>query len=221
MSLPFCRKVIGIGWNYAKHAQELGNTVPKQPIFFLKPASSIITAPRKIEIPSGCIVHHEIELGVVIGKDGRNILESKANDYVHSYVLALDMTARNVQMEAKSKGQPWYPRLIRTVAKGYDTFTPIGAIIPKDRVKNVHNLQLKLSVDGEVKQEGNTNSMVFDIPKLISYVSSIMTLEKGDLILTGTPDGVGPVEQGQLLTGNIFEDGRKISEIKFEVENRQ
>ena len=118
-----CRKIIGIGRNFAEHAKELGNPVPITPMLFLKPPSSFVSSPGKIEIPKHCEVHHELELGVIIGKKGRNIKKLDADTYINGYFLALDMTARNIQQEAKMKGHPW------TVAKGYDTFTPAGEFI--------------------------------------------------------------------------------------------
>ncbi len=134
------RKIVAIGWNYAKHAKELGNTVPQKPMFFLKPPSSIIEQGQSIEIPPGAVVHHELELGVVIGKHGRDIPAKHASEFVAGYVLALDMTARNIQAEAKKKGQPW------TVAKGYDTFTPVGRFLEPGRVSDPYNLHLTLKV---------------------------------------------------------------------------
>ncbi|KAI8897059.1 hypothetical protein BC833DRAFT_615221 [Globomyces pollinis-pini] len=184
------KKIIGIGWNYSNHAKEMMIKVPKEPIFFLKPSSSL-TKYGPIEIPDGAIVHHEIELAVIIGKTGRFITQENAFDHIKHYALALDMTARNIQLEAKAAGMPW------TVSKGYDTFAPIGD--PIYNISNPHQLQLTLKVDGEIKQNGFTKDMVFKIPRLIEYVSSIMTLEAGDIILTGTPDGVGPVVPGQTL----------------------
>ncbi|KAI8906772.1 hypothetical protein EDD86DRAFT_192683 [Gorgonomyces haynaldii] len=211
-----CRKVIGIGWNYVLHAKELGSSVPKKPMFFLKPPSSIITEPEPIEIPQGTIVHHELELGVVIGKNGRDIAKQDAESYVKGYFLGLDMTARNVQEEAKKSGSPW------TVAKGYDTFTPVGDFIAKSEIKDPSKLRLTLKVDGQVKQDGETSDMIFNrIPHLIEYVSSIMRLEEGDIILTGTPEGVGPVKAGQILEGSLVQDGKTVSSFKFSVIDRK
>ncbi|KAH6582109.1 hypothetical protein BASA60_002123 [Batrachochytrium salamandrivorans] len=210
------RKIIAIGRNYALHAKELGNTVPESPMFFIKPTSSYIQPPGAIEIPHNTVVHHEIELGVVIGKEGRDITEAEAGSFIGGYVLALDMTARNLQDEAKKKGYPW------TVAKGYDTFTPVGSFIPVSDVKDNSNLNLTLKVNGKIKQSGSTGDMVFGIPKLISHVSTVMRLEAGDVILTGTPAGVGPVETGQILDGSL-EDGatkKQISSFRFPVISR-
>jgi len=191
------RKIVAIGRNYAEHAKELNNAVPKEPFFFLKPTTSYVVNGGKIEVPRGVVAHHEIELGVVIGKGGRDISESEANSHVAGYTLAIDMTARNMQDDVKKRGLPW------TTAKGFDTFTPVGDFIPKSAVQDPHNLRIWLKVNDEFKQNGTTADMIFRIPRLIQHVSSIMTLEEGDLLLTGTPSGVGPVKPGDNMTAGL------------------
>ncbi|KAJ3305748.1 hypothetical protein HDV03_001156 [Kappamyces sp. JEL0829] len=198
-----------------EHAKELGNAVPTKPMLFLKPPSSIIGESESIELPKGVVLHHELELGVVIGKEGRDIASRNAYDYVQGYTLALDMTARNIQDEAKAKGHPW------SVAKGYDTFTPVGTFIPKSEIADPHNLRLTLKVDNKTAQDGSTSDMLFDIPTLIEHVSKIMKLEKGDLILTGTPSGVGPVVAGQTLYGKLTDGDKPIAAIAFPVIDRK
>lgn len=204
MPLQHCKKIIGIGWNYAKHAAELGNKVPTEPVFFLKPPSSFLyqSSGRPIEMPSfSTNVHHEIELGVVIGPSKRklrNVSEADALKHVSHYCLALDMTCRDLQMAAKKAGAPW------SLSKGLDTFCPVGELIPASKVHDASSLRLKLFVDDLVRQDGSTADMVFKIPKLISYLSSVMTLEEGDLILTGTPEGVGRVLANQKLRGELW-----------------
>lgn len=149
------------------------------------------------QVPPKCSeLHYEVELGVVIGKEGKNIPESSALSYIGGYTLALDMTARNIQSEAKKKGHPW------SVAKGYDTFCPVSRFIEKDKI-NLDSTKLWLKVDGELKQDGSTSDMVFSVPHLISHISHIFSLEVGDVILTGTPEGVGPVKPGQVITAGI------------------
>ena len=149
------------------------------------------------KVPARCSeLHYEVELGIVIGKDGRNIPESSVSSYIGGYALALDMTARDIQGEAKRKGHPW------SVAKGYDTFCPVSALIDVDRL-SLDDTRLWLMVDGELKQQGSTKDMVFSIPYLVSYISRIFTLEVGDVILTGTPEGVGPVRPGQTIRAGI------------------
>ncbi|KAJ3042136.1 hypothetical protein HK097_002109 [Rhizophlyctis rosea] len=210
------RKIVAIGRNYAEHAKELGNEVPKAPFFFLKPTSSFVTEPNAIEVPKGAVVHHEVELGLIIGKDGRDIPATQADSYIAGYFLALDMTARNLQDEAKKKGLPW------SVAKGFDTFTPVGKFIEKSAIPNPDAFRLWLKIDGKSVQDGPTSDMMFKIPQLIEHVSSVMKLEKGDVILTGTPSGVGPVQPGQTLTGGIrpLNSSNDISTFSFPVINR-
>ncbi|KAF9935678.1 hypothetical protein BGZ67_003173 [Mortierella alpina] len=208
------RKIVAIGRNYSEHAKELGNAVPTAPFFFLKPTSSYITNGQSIEVPEGCEVHHELELAVVIGKDGRNIRAQDANSYISGYALALDMTARNLQQQAKEKGMPW------SAAKGYDTFTPIGEFIPKDQIVDHDNVDLLLQVDGVTKQQGNTRDMIFSIPTLIENVSAIMTLQEGDVILSGTPKGVGRVLPGETITCELAAGGKILSQLRFPVINR-
>lgn len=152
----------------------------------------------------------DFALQVVIGKGGKDIVESESMDHVAGYALAIDMTARDLQSKAKKAGLPW------THAKGLDTFTPISNFIPKSAVPSPHELNLWLKVDDELRQNGNTGDMVHNIPFLISYVSRIMTLEEGDLIITGTPEGVGPVPAGSVLTAGIT----GLIDVRFPVETR-
>ncbi|KAL8486198.1 hypothetical protein ACS0TY_022573 [Phlomoides rotata] len=191
-------KIIAVGRNYAAHAKELGNAVPKEPVLFLKPTSSYLENGGKIEVPEPLeALDHEVELAVVIGQRARDVPEAAAMDYVGGYGVALDMTAREIQATAKSAGLPW------SVAKGQDTFTPISSIIPKSMLPDPHNVELWLKVDGEIRQKGSTSDMIFKIPFLISHISSIFTLLEGDVILTGTPKGVGPVKVGQKIEAGI------------------
>jgi acylpyruvate hydrolase len=208
------KKIIGIGRNYAEHAKELGNAIPSKPMIFLKPSSSIIQMPQYIEVPRNATVHYELEVGVVIQGFARDVKEDRAMDHVKGYCLGLDMTARNIQDECKKAGHPW------TVAKGYDTFTPLSVFIKKELIKDPHNLNLQLLLDQKKVQDGNTRDMIFKIPKLIAYCSSIMSLEDGDIILTGTPEGVGPVLPGQILVGKLSSEGIQLAEMKFPVKNR-
>ncbi|WVQ75966.1 hypothetical protein IAR50_005602 [Cryptococcus sp. DSM 104548] len=212
------RKIVAIGRNYADHAKELGNAVPKEPFFFLKPTSSYLVAGTgPVEIPYNVKMHHEVELGVVIGKDGRDIPTSSALEHIAGYTLALDMTARNIQDKVKSKGLPW------STAKGFDTFTPVGPFIPKHFLPDLTQVGLHFSLNNTLKQSGVTSDMLFDIPHLISFVSSIMRLEEGDLLLTGTPKGVGEVKSGERWKARLTYPGvggEVISEIEGEAVDR-
>ncbi|KAF9576368.1 hypothetical protein EC968_008663 [Mortierella alpina] len=208
------RKIVAIGRNFSEHAKELGNAVPKTPFFFLKPTSSYISNGQSIEVPQGCEVHHEVELGVVIGKDGRDIPAKDAHKYIAGYTLALDMTARNLQEIVKKQGLPW------SAAKGYDTFTPIGEFIPKESIPDTNNVDLSLKIDGVTKQNGNTRDMIFKIPALVEHVSSIMKLQEGDVILTGTPSGVSRVNPGETVTCELATGGKILSQLRFPVVDR-
>ncbi|XP_071693594.1 oxaloacetate tautomerase FAHD1, mitochondrial [Rutidosis leptorrhynchoides] len=191
-------KIVAVGRNYAAHAKELGNAVPKEPVLFMKPTSSYLENGGTIEVPPALeSLDHEVELAVVISKKARDVPESTAMDYIGGYALALDMTAREIQASAKSAGLPW------TVAKGQDTFTPISSLLSLSMVPDPHSLELWLKVDGEIRQKGSTEDMIFKIPFLISHISSMMTLLEGDVILTGTPKGVGPVKVGQKIEAGI------------------
>ncbi|MBO8175273.1 MAG: fumarylacetoacetate hydrolase family protein [Thermococcus sp.] len=187
-------KIICLGRNYAEHAKELGHEVPKEPVIFLKPPSALIGPNQTIILPKKSReVHHEVELAVIIGKRGKNIPRERAMDYVLGYTILLDITARDLQWEAKRKGLPW------TVAKGFDTFAPIGPRIVDKRELDPNDLEIGLKVNGEVRQLSRTSKMIFKIPEIIEYISSIMTLEKGDIIATGTPEGVGPLRHDDIV----------------------
>lgn len=211
-----CRKVMCIGRNYAAHINELNSAKPKQPFFFLKPPSSILLPGHgPILRPRGVKIHYEVELGLVIGKkltdldpnDTRTALDS-----ISSYLLAIDMTGRNVQDEAKDKGLPW------SIAKGFDTFLPIAGPISKARIVDPHNVELWLSVNGQIRQRDNTQLMLFDIPRQLADISRVMTLDEGDIVLTGTPKGVGAVQSGDILTAGISIDGKDVREANLEVQ---
>jgi len=191
-------KLVCLARTYKKHAQEMKSEVPEDPILFLKPASAIIFNGDSIFYPkqSKCL-HHEVELGVVIGKKCRNIAKEKALDHVLGYCICLDITARDIQSELKKKGYPW------SIAKGFDTFAPISDVILKEGVGNPNNLDMWLKVNGEIKQKTNTSNMIFSIEKIIEFISNIMTLEPGDLIMTGTPEGVGEIKKDDILEANL------------------
>jgi len=191
-------KIICLARTYKKHAQEMNAETTKDPILFLKPESSVIFTNETIIIPalSEC-VHHEVEMGIVIGKNGKNINEKNAMDFVLGYLVGLDITARDIQSDAKKNGLPW------SIAKGFDTFAPISDVVSKNMIKNPLNLDLELSMNGELKQKSNTKNMIFSIEKIISFVSKIMTIKKGDLILTGTPEGVGELKENDIIEARL------------------
>ncbi len=183
-----------IGKNYAKHAAEMHSAVPTEPVVFLKPATAIIGDGEHIILPSmSQQVHHEVELVAVLGRGGKNIPEREALSFVGAYGVGLDMTARDLQSKAKQQGHPW------SVAKGFDTFAPLGTLVPADVVPDPQDLTLRLTVNGVVRQSASTSTMVFPLVTLIAYCSRIFTLDPGDMIFTGTPEGVGPVVEGDEL----------------------
>jgi len=203
LELPIIsHKIICIAKNYEKHAKEMGvdpKILPKTPSLFLKPSTTLIGPDDYIIFPSHSQeIHHEVELAVIIGKRGKNIPVEESLDYIFGYTILLDITARDIQALAKKNGQPWFQ------AKGYDTFAPIGPlIVTPDEIKDPQNLELELYVNKQLKQKGNTEEMIFDIKNIISYCSSIVTLEPGDIIATGTPEGVGPLNIGDEIEAII------------------
>lgn len=187
-------KLICVGRNYAKHAAEMKSEVPEAPVLFLKPATALVGQGGKIILPAmSQDVHHELELVVAIGRGGKNISAGDALNHVDGYALGLDMTARDLQSEAKQSGLPW------SVAKGFDTFAPLGPFVKAHDIHNPQDLHLELLVNGEVRQKAHTADMIFSVADLIAYCSTIFTLLPGDLIFTGTPEGVGRVAEGDQL----------------------
>lgn len=198
-----------IGRNYAEHAKELKNVVPDKPMVFLKPESAIIFDGASVVIPhQSKEVHHEVELVAVIGKSGKNIPESEALNHIAGYGIGIDVTARDIQQEAKEKSHPW------SVAKGFDTFAPISSFINSSEIDNPQNLDLKIEVNGKIRQHGNTRDMIFPVKTLLAYLSTIFTLSPGDLIFTGTPEGVSPIKQGDKIRATL---GENLAELNISV----
>jgi 2-keto-4-pentenoate hydratase/2-oxohepta-3-ene-1,7-dioic acid hydratase in catechol pathway len=193
MSLPRPSKIVCVGRNYLEHARELGNDVPDQPLIFLKPPSAIIGEGEAIVLPpQSSKVEHEGEIGVVIGKHASRISAADAWDVVAGIVPVNDVTARDLQ---RTDGQ-W------TRAKGFDTFCPLGSTKPIAEV-DTDRLEVICRVNGEVRQHGMVSQMAFSIPVIIEYITSVMTLEPGDVIATGTPAGVGPLASGDRVEVEI------------------
>lgn len=191
-------KIVCVGRNYAEHAKEMRAEVPDQPVLFLKPPSALIHSGNEIVIPPiSTDVHHEVELVVVISKSGKDIAEHDAQDFVLGYAVGLDMTLRDVQSEAKKKGLPW------AVAKGFDTSAPVSELIPAALISNQIELEIRCAVNGTIRQVGLIRDMIFSVPKLISSISSIFSLERGDLIFTGTPEGVSRVTEGDVIEAEL------------------
>jgi len=193
-----CGKIVCVGQNYREHIKELKGEEPSEPVLFLKPSSSLIGEGDPIEIPEGVgRVDHEIELALIIGRSGRHISAAKALDHVSHVAVFNDVTARDVQSKYRKAGLPW------ALSKGMDTFAPMSSPVPIGNVADLHSLHLVLKVNGEVRQDGNTDQMIFSPEVLIEYISKWMKLEEGDIIATGTPSGVSPIYPGDVIEASI------------------
>ena len=193
------QNIFCIGRNYSEHDKELNNPVPTSPVDFIKPTSSICYDNENLVIPKQSKrVDHEVEIVIVIGKDGKNIPESEASDYISHIGVGLDFTARDLQDIAKEKSLPW------SIAKGFDTFAAISHFRNFDgNTEKLKNINFSLEVNGEMRQLGNSKSMLFPITYIISYLSTIYTLSEGDLIFTGTPAGISALNAGDKITAKI------------------
>ncbi|MGZ4042721.1 MAG: fumarylacetoacetate hydrolase family protein [Bacteroidia bacterium] len=191
-------KIICIGRNYAEHAKEMNAAVPTEPVFFLKPDTAIIKDNAAFYYPDfSKEIHHEVELILKINKPGKNIEVQFANKYYDEIGIGIDFTARDIQAKCKEKGLPWEK------AKAFDGSAPIGKFIEKSKLKDPDNINFQLNINGKLVQKGNTKDLLFSFDALIAYVSKFFTLKKGDLIFTGTPEGVGPVAIGDRLQASI------------------
>lgn len=191
-------KIICVARNYEDHAKEMGRPVPAEPIFFLKPTTALLPDGGTILLPpESSRVEVETELAVIVGRDGRDIGENPSMSHVAGYAVFFDITARDLQTKARQEGSPW------TESKGFDTFAPMSRAVRLSRVRDPHRLPIQLRVNGVLRQDSNTSRMIFRIPRLLSAVSRIMTLERGDIIATGTPAGVWPILPGDILEANI------------------
>ena len=199
--VPIARpqKILCLGRNYQKHAEEFKNKVPDEPIIFSKMPSSLLPHEGAIVLPKGVgRVDHEIELALIVGKMGKNIPEAKAYDFIAGYTIVNDVTARAMQKDDIEKKKPWMR------SKSFDTFCPIGPyVIPFDALPDPHNLDITLKVNGEIRQKANTAELIFKIPQIISYLSKHLTLQAGDIIATGTPAGVSELHPGDVVTCEI------------------
>ncbi len=191
-------KIICIGRNYVNHAKELGNAIPSEPVFFLKPDTAISPKGHPFFIPDFTNnVHYEVELVIKINRLGKHIEEQFAHKYYSEIGLGIDFTARDIQEEVKAKGLPWEK------AKGFDGSAVISRTFIKKEELDINNIGFSLSKNGDSVQEGNSKDMLFNFDKIIAYISQFYTLKIGDLIYTGTPAGVGQVANGDVLEGFI------------------
>jgi acylpyruvate hydrolase len=191
-------KILCIGRNYSEHIKELGNAAPEAPVIFIKPASSVIGEGEAIVIPpysNDC--HHEVELALLIGRKGKDIPVDRAMEHIIGYGVGIDLTLRDVQGELKKKGLPW------EIAKGFDTACPLSSFVEASGVADPQNLRIRMTVNGKIRQDGNTSEMIHRIPAIISHMSGSFTLDPGDVILTGTPAGVSRIVSGDHLVAEI------------------
>ena len=202
-------KILGIGRNYAKHIEELKNERPDQPVIFFKPDTSLLKDNAPFYYPDFTQnIHYEVELVLKICKEGKNIEEQFASKYYDEIGIGIDFTARDLQQKAKEKGLPW------ALAKGFNGAAPVSSFYPIEKHPNPSDINFTLKVDGETKQQGNSGLMIFSFDYIISYLSKFVTLKKGDLIFTGTPEGVGPIKIGNKLDAFIEKDKLLECEIK-------
>jgi fumarylpyruvate hydrolase len=193
------RRIFCVGRNYAEHAREMGGNPEREaPFFFMKPADAVVTGGADIPYPSMTAnLHHEMELVAAIGEGGAEIAEQDALRHVWGYAAGIDLTRRDLQNEAKKAARPW------DMSKGFDHSAPIGEIMPAARVANPGRGRIELRVNGAVRQSSDLSQMIWSVAETIAYLSRLVRLAPGDLIFTGTPEGVGPVARGDLMEGMV------------------
>jgi 5-carboxymethyl-2-hydroxymuconate isomerase len=207
------QNVYCVGKNYIDHIKELDSPeikseIPKEPVIFLKPNTSVVTNSQEITIPEfkgkkiSVDLQNEVELVIIIGKDGINIAQEKTNEYISGYAVGIDFTLRDIQNEFKKKGLPW------TLSKGFIGSAPLSEAVRSSELDNSENLNISLKINGVVKQNANTSQMIFKIGYVVHYISSVFGLRKGDLIFTGTPAGVTRLNSGDLLEAEIEKIGK-------------
>ncbi|MDH3762088.1 MAG: fumarylacetoacetate hydrolase family protein [Gammaproteobacteria bacterium] len=194
-SNPSLARIFCIGQNYIAHIEELSNPMPQKPVIFMRPPSCLVAPGQAVHFPRhGKELHYEVEVVVRIGKQGRDIDERDALSHIDALTLGADLTLRDLQIEAKKNGLPW------DQAKAFEQSAPLGNFIAYERSSiDLQNLNFRCLINGELRQDGNTNDMLFGFERLIAEVSSIWTLRPGDMIYTGTPSGVGPLQIGDVI----------------------
>ena len=196
-------KIIAIGRNYAAHAQELNNPIPEKPVIFLKPDTAILKDNKPFYIPDfSDDIHFELEIVLKICKEGKHISEKFASNYYDEIGLGIDFTARDIQSQHKEKGLPW------ELAKAFDNSAAVSAFSNKEEFDDLSDVNFELYLNEDLRQKGNTSNLLFSYEKIIAFVSQYITLKKGDLIFTGTPEGVGKVNKGDTL--EAFLEGKQL-----------
>ena len=202
-------KILAIGRNYAAHIEELNNEKPAEPVVFMKPDTALLENNDPFYYPDfSQDIHFEVELLLKISRTGKYIQEKFAHKYYDELGIGIDFTARDLQQKAKEKGLPWL------LAKGFNGSAPVSGFLPKEQFANLQDLNFSLEVDGEVRQQGNTQLMLFSFDEIVAYLSRFFTLKRGDIIFTGTPQGVGAIQRGNLLSARIEEQKLLTCEIK-------
>lgn len=195
-----------IGRNYARHIEEMQSRQTEDPVVFLKPRSSLIFNGQSIQLPAqSSNVHHEVELVLLIGREARNCSVDESLETVQAIAVGIDVTARDIQSTAKKNGLPW------SLAKGFSTFAPVGNFVEFNSTIDLQNVDIHVKVNGDIRQKGNTSSMLFSAAEIISYLSHQFRLTPGDLIFTGTPEGVSPIVNGDIIEASI---GNQLSMLK-------
>ena len=203
-------KIICIGRNYLAHVKELDNDLPSKPLFFMKPETALLPADEPFPYPDfSHEIHYETELVIRVCKTGRNIPEAQAAEYYDAITVGIDFTARDLQSQCKAKGHPW------EIAKAFDYSAPMGKFQRISELKNPKDISFGMKLNGEWRQQGHSCDMIFSFDKIVSYVSRFVTLNEGDCIFTGTPQGVGEVHVGDKL--ELFLDGESV--LSVEVNN--
>ncbi|MFL2546757.1 MAG: fumarylacetoacetate hydrolase family protein [Candidatus Rariloculaceae bacterium] len=192
-------RVYCVGWNYAAHVREMGLDIEREPpIFFMKPLDAVVPSGSKIIYPPATDnLHYEIELVVAIGREGHAISQRKALEYVWGYGVGIDMTRRDLQAVAKKRGQPWEP------SKSFDQSAPLSELHPVENVGHPEEGRIWLEVNGEIRQDGDINQLIWRVPEIIEHLSALFHLRPGDLIYTGTPAGVSAIVRGDILRGGV------------------
>ena len=202
------RRIYCVGRNYAAHAREMGaDPTAEPPFFFMKPADAIVVGSKAPYPPDTSDLHHEVELVIAIGRSGWDVSEAEARDLVFGYAVGLDLTKRDRQAELKTKGQPWER------AKSFEASAPIGPIVPAERIGHPERGVIELAVNGARRQHGDLSDMIFGVPAIIARLSTLWTLQPGDLIFSGTPEGVGQLSRGDKVSARIEGVGELLLEI--------
>ncbi|MFX0039797.1 MAG: fumarylacetoacetate hydrolase family protein [Promethearchaeota archaeon] len=211
-------KIICLGRNYEEHAKEMKALIPKEPIFFVKTLNTLVTNNKPIIYPKALYnnkeynqVDYEVELAFIISQNCKNIQAKNAYGYIEGYTIFLDITARKMQISDRNSNLPWYR------SKNFDTFGPIGPrIAHRIEIADPHNLDIQLKINGDVHQHSNTKYMIFKVPETLAYLSKFVTLVPGDIIATGTPSGVGPIQPGDIVEASIEQIGKITHEVILE-----